>query len=194
MGVTSRIDVSPSCDPTSSSRDKTAALTSQAHRSDVVCEGDSATQTQQSDVVVFGFCVILGVIDDLCNTSGDLIGIVALLSLSPQVHHQVTRIREAVFHTRRKKKDSYLLFTVGLLLYTKTWMRHEDLSKQCAAVMTQRLLMRDPPQKWLPEERRCKLTCHGHAPDAALCPPTIRLFKVARPHTEKREIRVTMVL
>lgn len=92
---TSRSNVSPSCDPACSPCDIAAALFGQAHRYDVVCEGDGGIQKQQGDVVVFGVCVILGVTDDVRHTSGDLIGIRAVLSLSPQIHHQVSGISDA---------------------------------------------------------------------------------------------------
>lgn len=95
MGVTSRSDVSPSCDPGCSSGGKSAAMFGQAHGSDVVGKGDGGIQEQQGDVIVVGFCIIFGVTDDVFNTSGDLIGIQALLSLFPQIHNQVLGIREA---------------------------------------------------------------------------------------------------
>lgn len=55
------------------------------------------------------------------------------------------------------------------------------LEKQCAAVRTHRSVMRLPPQKWLPF--RWMLTCHGHSPSKASCPPTIRFSILGRPQT-----------
>lgn len=110
MDVTSRSDVSPSCDPAFGSGCETAALTSQTHGSDVVCEGDGAIQLQQGDVVVVGVFIIIVVTDDRRNTSGNLIGIGAVLSLFPQIHHQVTRIRVAA--ERKKHFPAFDLLSV----------------------------------------------------------------------------------
>lgn len=49
---------------------------------------------------------------------------------------------------------------------------HRYLRKQCVAVSTQRLLMIVPPQRWM--DMNWMLTCQGHAPTGASCPPTIR--------------------
>jgi hypothetical protein len=46
-----------------------------------------------------------------------------------------------------------------------------DLQRQCAAVKTQRLLIKVPPQKWPP--RRLMDTSQGNSPGRALSPPTI---------------------
>lgn len=112
IGATSRSDISPSCDPTSSSRRKAAVLTSQAHRFDVVCEDDRAIQKQQGDVIVIGSWIILGVNYDVWNTSGDLIGIGAFLELFPQIHNQIERIIDA---EKKKKKIPCFLFAASLL-------------------------------------------------------------------------------
>lgn len=64
------------------------------------------------------------------------------------------------------------------------------LLKQWAAVRTHWSLMREPPQKWLP--LRCRLTCHGQSPAAALLPPTIRLFSGAVPQSERQRVKVVI--
>lgn len=61
------------------------------------------------------------------------------------------------------------------------WGPLTHLEKQCAAVRTQRSVMRLPPQKWLP--LRWMLTCQGHSPSKASWPPTIRFSILRRPHT-----------
>lgn len=47
------------------------------------------------------------------------------------------------------------------------------LSKQCAALTSQRSLMIEAPQVWRPWNLR--LTCHGSSPCRASSPPTTRL-------------------
>lgn len=85
---TSRGNVSPACDPALSTRRETAALTSQAHGSDVVREGHRGAQKQQGDVIIISDAVVHGVADNLGDFSGDLIAVNAHLSLLPQIHNQ----------------------------------------------------------------------------------------------------------
>lgn len=59
---------------------------------------------------------------------------------------------------------------------------------QWAAVSTQSLLIRDPPQRETPKELR--LTCQGQLPGEAVVPPTILLFVTATPHPERNRIKV----
>lgn len=87
MQITFGGNVSPACDPALGTRMKTAALTCQAHRTDVLCEGHRGAQKQQGDVVIIGDTVVLGVVDDLSDVSGDLIDIDALLRQLPQIHN-----------------------------------------------------------------------------------------------------------
>lgn len=57
------------------------------------------------------------------------------------------------------------------------------LEKQWAADITHSLLMREPPQTWLPN--LCRLTCQGQLPAGASSPPTILVFRGVMPHTGK---------
>lgn len=75
------------------------------------------------------------------------------------------------------------------LIGTADWQPvSTHLGKQWAAVRIHWLLMREPPQKWLP--LRCRLACQGQSPAEALSPPTIRLLSGAVPQTGRQRIVV----
>lgn len=60
---------------------------------------------------------------------------------------------------------------------------HAYLSKQCAALTSQRSLRMEAPQVWRPWNLR--LTCQGISPRWASTPPTIRLSTAGRePHAD----------
>lgn len=62
---TSSGNVSPACDPAIGAIRKMTGLSSQTHWSDVVSEADRAFQMQQSDVIVIGELIVIGVKVDL---------------------------------------------------------------------------------------------------------------------------------
>lgn len=62
---------------------------------------------------------------------------------------------------------------MSLLLGDLEMMIAAYLSKQCAALTSQRSLMMEAPQVWRPWNLR--LTCHGSSPCRASSPPTTRL-------------------
>ena len=66
------------------------------------------------------------------------------------------------------------------------------LGKQWAAVRTHWLLIREPPQKWLP--LLCRLTCQGQAPAGASWPPTIRVLSGAMPQTGGKQAEFMTLL
>lgn len=83
---TCSVNVSPACDPACDASRKSAALSSQAHWSDVVRKFDRSIQTHKCNVIVFGCAVVVRVKDHMFNVSGNLIGIEATEFLYPQIH------------------------------------------------------------------------------------------------------------
>lgn len=57
----------------------------QAHRPDVIGDGDRRGQPQEGHVVVEGVAVVVGVVDDLGHAPLLLVGVGALLTLPAQV-------------------------------------------------------------------------------------------------------------
>ena len=60
----------------------------QANRSDEVSKCNGRTQSYQSNVVVNGVAVIIGMHEDSVRASGNFVGIAAFLGLPTQVHSQ----------------------------------------------------------------------------------------------------------
>lgn len=115
----------------------------QAHRADVVGEGDRRGQPQEGHVVVEGVSVVVGVVDDLGHAPHHLVGVEALLALPAQVDgHSAggepaeTRREAGVAQPGRSPSP------------TPTPAAGTHPGKQWAALSTHSWLMREPPQEW----------------------------------------------
>ncbi len=63
-------------------------IRSQADRPDVIGEGDRGGEAEESDVIVTGGTIIIGMPDDLRNGPGNLVEVAALLSLTTEVDRE----------------------------------------------------------------------------------------------------------
>ena len=90
--LTSLLHCAPASDPAIGTVVEHTATGCQTHRSDVVCECDWWGQSEQSDVVIAGVAVIVWMQNDLGNTCGHLVWVVALQVLTTQRNLPCIRI------------------------------------------------------------------------------------------------------
>lgn len=187
--LTSLLDCTPASDPAISTVVEHTAAGCQTHRSDVVCEFDWWGESEQSDVVVVGVAVIVWMQNDSGNSSGHFVWVCALQVLTtkgnlPSICVGTTEKMINCLDFRKNVNQTYFQsIDWNTEKYIPYYIRVSHLEKQWAADITHSLLMREPPQTWLPN--LCRLTCQGQLPAGASSPPTIRVFSGVMPHTEK---------
>ena len=184
--LTSLLDCAPASDPAISTVVEHTVTGCQTHRSDVVCELDWWGEFEQSNVVVAGVTVIVWMQNDSGNSSGHFVWVFSLQVLTAERNlpsrRTVTEVKmkenALVLKRTWTKSQTKDLNTIGFILYH---VKVTHLKKQWAADITHSLLMREPPQTWLPNP--CRLTCQGQLPTGASSPPTILVFRGVMPHT-----------
>ena len=87
---TSFTDVSKASDPAVGAVDEHTLTGSQTHRPDVVSEGDWGTELKQSNVVVAGEPVVIGMADDRSHSAANSVGVATIQALKTQENRQAT--------------------------------------------------------------------------------------------------------